>query len=263
MSFNNYADADAAWRLANDLPRGSAAILKHTNACGAAIGKSVHEAFRKAWACDPISAFGGVVALTGPLDEDTALEISGYFVEIVIAPSISNEARAVLARKKNLRVLIAPAPSSDGLDLRSIDDGFLVQERDSVQLGSGEWEGRSRNPTADELRNLEVAWVVAAHTKSNAIVVVNDGAAVGVGAGNQSRVGAAERALAKSGERSLGAVAASDGFFPFRDGIDALAEAGITAIVEPGGSIRDDEVIEAAKEHDVAIMFTHRRHFRH
>ena len=263
MSFNNSADADAAWRLANDLPRGSAAILKHTNACGAAIGKSVHEAFRKAWACDPISAFGGVVALNGPLDEDTALEISRYFVEIVIAPSISNEARAVLARKKNLRVLIAPAPSSDGLDLRSIDDGFLVQERDSVQLGSGEWEGRSRNPTAYELRNLEVAWVVAAHTKSNAVVVVNDGAAVGVGAGDQSRVGAAERALAKAGERSLGAVAASDGFFPFRDGIDALAEARITAIVEPGGSVRDDEVIEAAKEHDVAIMFTHRRHFRH
>jgi len=263
MSFNNYADADAAWRLANDLPRGSAAILKHMNACGAAVGDSLSEAFRKAWDCDPLSAFGGVVALNGPLDEGTALEISHYFVEVVIAPSISNEARAVLARKKNLRVLIAPVPSSHDLNVRTIDDGFLVQKRDSVRVASKEWEAKSRNPTIDELHNLELAWVIAAHTKSNAIVVVNDGAAVGVGAGDQSRIGAAERALVKAGDRSVGAVAASDGFFPFRDGVDVLVEAGITAIVEPGGSIRDDEVIAAANERDIAIMFTNRRHFRH
>lgn len=263
MSFNNYADTDAAWRLANDLPVGSAAIIKHMNACGAAIGGSMYEAFRKAWACDPLSAFGGVVALNGPLDRDTAAEIAQYFIEVVIAPSISDDARGVLASKKNLRVLIAPAPSPHDLNVRTIDDGFLVQRRDSVHRGTEDWETKSRQPTADELHNLELAWVVAAHTKSNAIVVVNCGAAVGVGAGDQSRVGAAERALAKAGERSIGAVAASDGFFPFRDGIDALANAGITAIVEPGGSIRDDEVIAAAQEHDVAIMFTHRRHFRH
>jgi phosphoribosylaminoimidazolecarboxamide formyltransferase/IMP cyclohydrolase len=263
MSFNNYADADAAWRLTNDLPVGTAAIVKHMNACGAAIGESMHEAFRKAWACDPLSAFGGVVALNGPLDEDTALEISRYFVEVVIAQSISDEARAVLARKKSLRVLLAAAPSSHDLNVRTIDDGFLVQRRDSVQAGTKGWEAKSRQPTTDELHNLELAWVVAAHTKSNAIVVVKNGAAVGVGAGDQSRVGAAERALGKAGDRSAGAVAASDGFFPFRDGLDVLAAAGITAIVEPGGSIRDDEVIAAAQEHDVAIMFTHRRHFRH
>jgi len=263
MSFNNYADADAAWRLTNDLPVGSAAIVKHMNACGAAIGESMHEAFRKAWACDPLSAFGGVVALNGPLDEATALEISRYFVEVVIAPSISAEARAVLARKKSLRVLLAAAPSSHDLNVRTIDDGFLVQTRDSVQAGTEGWEARSRQPTTDELHNLGLAWVVVAHTKSNAIVVVRNGAAVGVGAGDQSRVGAAERALVKAGDRSAGAVAASDGFFPFRDGLDVLAAAGITAIVEPGGSIRDDEVIAAAQEHDVAIMFTHRRHFRH
>ena len=263
MSFNNYADADAAWRLGNNLPVGSVAILKHMNACGAAIGESMPEAFRKAWACDPLSAFGGVVALNGQLEADTAMEISRYFVEVVIAPSMSDEARAVLAHKRNLRVLIAPAPSSHDLDVRTIDDGFLVQSRDSVQIESEGWDSKTRKPTADELRDLEVAWVVAAHAKSNAIVVVNDGAAVGVGAGDQSRVGAAERALVKAGERSAGAVAASDGFFPFRDGVDVLAGAGITAIVEPGGSIRDDEVIAAAKEQDVAIMFTHRRHFRH
>jgi phosphoribosylaminoimidazolecarboxamide formyltransferase/IMP cyclohydrolase len=238
-------------------------ILKHTNACGVAVGDSIHEAFRRAWACDPQSAFGGVVAFNGLLDAETAFELSRYFVEVAIARSASAEARTVLARKKNLRVLVAPAPSMQDLDVRTIDDGFLVQRRDSVQTESEGWEAKSRQPSAKELRDLEVAWVVAAHAKSNAIVAVNDGAAVGVGAGDQSRVGAAERALVKAGGRSVGAVAASDGFFPFRDGVDVLAEAGITAIVEPGGSIRDDEVIAAAKEHDVAIMFTNRRHFRH
>ena len=263
MSFNNYADADAAWRLVNDLPARSVAILKHMNACGAAVGESMHEAFRKAWACDPLSAFGGVAALNGELDAETAAEISRYFVEVVVARSIGDDARAALARKTNLRVLIAPTPSSHAVSLRTIDDGFLVQERDSVLGESTNWEQKSRRPTVDEMRNLELAWVVAAHTKSNAIVVVNDGAAVGVGAGDQSRVGAAERALVKAGERSVGAVAASDGFFPFRDGLDVLATAGVTAVVEPGGSIKDDEVIAAAKEHDLAIMFTNRRHFRH
>ena len=263
MSFNNYADADAAWRLANDLPPGSVAILKHMNACGAATGDSPTEAFRKAWACDPLSAFGGVVGLNGQLDEDTAAEIAQYFVEVVIARSISDEARVVLAGKKNLRVLIAAPPSSHDLHMRSIDDGFLVQKRDTVEASVNDWESKTRSPTESELHDLQIAWVVAAHTKSNAIVVVRDGAAVGVGAGDQSRVGAAERALVKAGDRSIGAVAASDGFFPFRDGLDLLAEAGVTAIAEPGGSIRDDEVIDAARERDVAIMFTHRRHFRH
>jgi len=263
MSFNNYADADSAWRLSNDLPRGSVAILKHMNACGAATGASLHEAFQKAWACDPLSAFGGVVGLNGQLDEDTANEIAQYFVEVVIAPSITTEARTVLARKKNLRVLTAPPPSPHDLHMRSIDDGFLVQKRDAVETSVDAWEAKTREPTESERSDLRIAWVVAAHTKSNAIVVVKDGAAVGVGAGDQSRVGAAERALVKAGERSIGSVAASDGFFPFRDGLDLLADAGVTAVVEPGGSIRDDEVIEAARQHDLAIMFTHRRHFRH
>ena len=263
MSFNNYADADSAWRLTNDLPPGSVAILKHMNACGAAAGASPREAFQKAWACDPLSAFGGVVGLNGSLDADTANEIVQYFVEVVIAASVTPEARTVLARKKKLRVLAAPPPSPHDLHLRSIDDGFLVQKRDTVEASVDVWETKTREPTKSELGDLQIAWIVAAHTKSNAVVVVKNGAAVGVGAGDQSRVGAAERALVKAGRRSAGSVAASDGFFPFRDGLDLLAEAGITAVVEPGGSIRDDEVIDAAREHDVAIMFTHRRHFRH
>ncbi len=263
MSFNNYADADAAWRLANDLPDTSVAILKHMNACGAAAGLSMADAFSKAWACDPISAFGGVIALNGELDAETAEAISQYFVEIVIAPSITQDARSALADKKNLRVLIAPPPSDFDLDIRSVDDGFLVQKRDAVSNASGEWEVRTRQPTDSEMRDLEIAWTICAHTKSNAIVLVKDGSAVGVGAGDQSRVGAAERALARAGERAKGSVCASDAFFPFRDGPDALAEAGIVAIVEPGGSVRDDEVVESATEHDVALIFTGQRHFRH
>ncbi len=261
MSFNNYADADAAWRLAADLPGTSVAILKHMNACGAAYGPTLEEAFTKAWACDPISAFGGVIACNTELDGATARAISEYFVEIIIAPSITQEATAVLAQKKNLRVLIAPEPSGHDLDLRSIDDGFLVQVRDRV--GTSPWESRTREPTDQERKDLEMAWVVATHTKSNAIVLVKDGAAIGVGAGDQSRVGAAERALAKAGERVKGAVCASDAFFPFRDGPDALALAGVTAIIEPGGSMRDEEVIESAQEHDVALVFTGERHFKH
>lgn len=263
MSFNNYADADAAWRLVGDLPPTSVAILKHMNTCGAAHGGSMVEAFAKAWECDPVSAFGGVIALNRELDGTTAEAIAKHFVEIVIAPSVDDDAREVLYRKKNLRVLVAPASSEADLDVRTIDDGFLVQRRDETPSRSESWEAKTRAPTESELRDLEMAWTVCAHTKSNAIVLVKDGAAIGVGAGDQSRVGAVERALAKAGERAKGAVCASDAFFPFRDGPDALAAAGVTAIVEPGGSVRDDEVVESANQHDVALLFTGQRHFRH
>ncbi len=263
MSFNNYADADAAWRLVNDLPEPSIAILKHMNTCGAATGSALADAFTKAWACDPVSAFGGVVACNAELDGATSRAIGEYFVEIVICPAITDEARAVLAQKKGLRVLVAPMPSDDGLDLRSIDDGFLVQVRDSVGSGSVEWDTKTREPTDSERLDLEMAWIVAAHTKSNAIVLVKDGAAIGVGAGDQSRVGAAERALVRAGERAVGAACASAAFFPFRDGPDLLALAGVSAIIEPGGSMRDSEVIESASEHDVALVFAGERHFKH
>ena len=263
MSFNNYADADAAWNLVTDLPLGSAVVVKHMNACGAATGESMHEAFTKAWAGDPLAAFGGVVALAGELDGDTARAITENFVEIVIANSITVEAKAILAQKKNLRVFTAPSPSDDDIDIRSIDGGFLVQKSDTVSSDASAWESKSREPSSGELADLEIAWTIAAHAKSNAIVLVKDGAAVGVGTGDQSRVGAAERALAKAGERAQGSVCASDAFFPFRDGPDALATAGITAIVEPGGSMRDQEVIESAQQHDMVLLFTGERHFRH
>ncbi|MGI9585197.1 MAG: bifunctional phosphoribosylaminoimidazolecarboxamide formyltransferase/IMP cyclohydrolase [Acidimicrobiia bacterium] len=263
MSFNNYADADSAWRLVNDLPDGAVAILKHMNACGAAVGDSLLEAFEKAWDCDPLSAFGGVIAVNAQLDGDTAKALSEYFVEIVVAPSISEGAAAVLAQKKNLRVLIAPAPETVGRDIRAVDGGMLVQDRDVVEHDPGQWEAQTRRPTKTELRDLEMAWVIAAHTKSNAVVIVKDGAAVGVGAGDQSRIGAAERAVVRAGGRAKGAACASDAFFPFRDGPDALAAAGISALVEPGGSVRDDEVITSARENDIALMFTGERHFRH
>jgi phosphoribosylaminoimidazolecarboxamide formyltransferase/IMP cyclohydrolase len=263
MSFNNYADADAAWRLVSDLPETSVAILKHMNACGAATGTSMADAFAKAWACDPVSAFGGVIALNGELDADTAEAIAPYFVEIVIAPSVSEEALSIISEKKNLRLIVAPPPSGHDLDIRSVDDGFLVQKRDTISTTSDGWERKTREPSDEEMRDLEMAWVICAHTKSNAIVLVKDGSAVGVGAGDQSRVGAAERALARAGERAKGAVCASDAFFPFRDGPDVLAGAGVVAIVEPGGSMRDDEVAESATEHDVALMFTGQRHFKH
>jgi phosphoribosylaminoimidazolecarboxamide formyltransferase/IMP cyclohydrolase len=263
MSFNNYADADAAWSLASDLPPGSAVVVKHMNACGAATGESIHEAFTKAWAGDPLAAFGGVVAIAGELDGDTARAVTKNFVEIVIAASVTYEARAVLAQKKNLRVFTAPMPSGDDLNIRSIDGGFLVQKKDSVVSDGTRWESVARQPSPEEITDLEIAWTIAAHAKSNAIVLVKDGAAVGVGTGDQSRVGAAERALAKAGGRARGSVCASDAFFPFRDGPDVLASAGITAIVEPGGSMRDKEVIESAQEHAMALLFTGERHFRH
>ncbi len=270
MSFNNYADAEAAWRLAASFADPAAVVVKHTNACGAAVCDSIAGAFRTAWDCDPLSAFGGVIALNRTVDRETAEAITAYFAEVVIAPDVADDARAVLAAKKNLRVLAAPKPSETDFDLRRVDHGLLVQRRDVIRTHEREtalpdgWEVVAGGPpSAGLLADLEFAWTVAAHTKSNAIVIANNRAAVGVGAGDQSRVGAAERAIARAGDRADGAVAASDAFLPFRDGLDTLAEQGVVALIEPGGSRRDDEVIEAAKEHGMTLVFTGRRHFRH
>jgi phosphoribosylaminoimidazolecarboxamide formyltransferase/IMP cyclohydrolase len=262
MSFNNYADTEAAWRLASDLGHGAVVVVKHTNAAGAARGGSIADAFELAWDGDSLAAFGGVIAINGELDEETATAFADRFVEVVVARSATKEALAVLAAKKNVRVLTAPLPAADDVDYRRIEGGFLVQERDRVELSG--WQTMSRRePTPPELEALRFAWVLAAHTKSNAIVIARGEQAVGVGAGDQSRVGAAERAVVKAGERATGSVAASDAFFPFRDGIDTLADAGVTAIVEPGGSMNDDEVVAAADERGLALVFTNRRHFRH
>jgi len=262
MSFNNYADADAAWRLADDLGPGSVVVVKHTNACGAALGSDVAETFEDAWQCDPLSAFGSVIAVNGTFDFATAQVLGDRFVEVLLAEDFAKEALDALRTKKNLRLISAALPQAGGSEVRTIEGGLLVQERDSSP--DAKWEVVSdRHPTSDEEDALRFAWTVVSHTKSNAIVVANGRQAVGVGAGDQSRVGAAERALARAGSRAAGAVASSDAFFPFRDGIDALAEAGVTAIVEPGGSRNDQEVIEAANEHGVALIFTGTRHFRH
>ena len=262
MSFNNYADAEAAWRLAIDLGPNSVVVVKHTNPCGAARGETIVEAFEKAWEGDPLAAFGGVIAVNGTLDSATADAVAPLFVEVVIARAVDDAALEALAGKKNLRVLSAPEPTSGGDDYRRVDGGFLSQTRDVVE--SGAWEVVSeRSPTSEEMGALEFAWCVGAHAKSNAIVIVRGEQAVGVGAGDQSRVGAAERAVLKAGDRSKAGVAASDAFFPFRDGLDTLAAAGVTAVVEPGGSRNDQEVIDAANEHGIALLFTGSRHFRH
>jgi phosphoribosylaminoimidazolecarboxamide formyltransferase/IMP cyclohydrolase len=262
MSFNNYLDTEAAWRLVHDFDDPAVAIIKHANPCGLAVAEAIPDAFTAAWACDPLSAFGGIVALNRPLDAETAGRIAeAGFVEVVITPEVVDV--GPLGTKQNLRVLEAPPPDPRDPDLRRVDGGFVVQDRDRVET-DGDWQvvGR-RQPTEAEWADLRFAWVVCAHTKSNAIVIAKDRAAIGVGAGDQSRVGASERAVARAGERAAGGVAASDAFFPFRDGIDALAEVGVTAVIEPGGSVRDEEVIAAADEAGIALVFTGRRHFRH
>jgi phosphoribosylaminoimidazolecarboxamide formyltransferase / IMP cyclohydrolase len=262
MSFNNYADTEAAWRLAADLGDGSVVVVKHTNAAGASRSGSIPEALEQAWQGDSLAAFGGVIAINGQLDEPTALALADRFVEVVVARSASDAALETMAARKNVRILTAPLPSAGDVDYRRIEGGFLAQERDRIELGG--WETVSeREPTEAELVALQFAWIVAAHAKSNAIVIANGQQAVGVGAGDQSRVGAAERAVVKAGDRASGSVAASDAFFPFRDGLDVLADAGVTAVVEPGGSLNDQEVIDAANERDLALVFGNRRHFRH
>jgi phosphoribosylaminoimidazolecarboxamide formyltransferase/IMP cyclohydrolase len=262
MSFNNYSDTEAAWRLVADLGEGAVAVIKHTNAAGAARDSTIRSAFDRAWAGDPLAAFGGIVAINGELDRGTAEEISGRFVEVVIAISAAPEALETLSAKENVRVFTSPLPSRRGDDYRRVEGGFLRQALDDPDLG--DWGLVSeRMPSAAETRDLEFAWIVAAHTKSNSIVIARDRQAVAVGAGDQSRVGAADRAVRKGGDRCDGAVAASDAFFPFRDGLDVLVDAGVTAIVEPGGSRNDQELIDAANERDVVLMFTGKRHFKH
>ena len=263
-SYNNLADADAAWRLVNRLRQPAAVVVKHTNPAGAAEATSAVAATAGAWAGDSMASFGGVVAVAGTIDLPTASFILEKFVEVVIASDVDRDAADALATKPNLRVIAAPPPGEGDLDMRRIDGGLLVQERDTVHADPTAWKlAAGPAPSEEMVVDLRLAWVVAAGTHSNAVVLARGRSAVGVGAGDQSRVGAAKRALAVAGERSQGAVAASDGFLPFRDGLDVLADAGVAAVVEPGGSRRDDEVIAAAEEHGITLLFTGRRHFRH
>ena len=270
LSFNNLLDLEGAL-LAVD-PFGheqrTCAIVKHTTPCGLAVGDSALDAYRKALACDPVSAFGSVIALTVPVDETAANAVSSLFVECIVAPAFSDAAIEILGRKQNLRVLEGRAAWPSGaLDLKRVRGGMLVQERPTAQIDDRNWRVVSaRQPTSDEYRDLLFAWRAVASVKSNAIVLARDGATIGIGTGQMSRVDAAFLAVHKAravGHETQGAVLGSDAFFPFRDGVDQAAEAGVRAIVHPGGSVRDAEVIAAADEHDIAMVFTGKRQFRH
>nr|MBA2601552.1 bifunctional phosphoribosylaminoimidazolecarboxamide formyltransferase/IMP cyclohydrolase [Actinomycetota bacterium] len=263
LSYNNLMDADAAWRLVLELPSTGAAIIKHSNPCGVAIAASLDVAYQRALECDRTSAFGGIVALNQPCDAATAEGIAEIFTEVVIAPAFDEAALDTLKAKKNLRLLRAPTVVPGEIDLRKVTGGLLVQSMDPPDTASEAKVVTREQPTERQLRDLRFAWIVAKHVKSNAIVLASEGAAVGIGAGQMSRVEATELAARRAGDRATGTACASDAFFPFRDGLDAAVSAGATAVIQPGGSVRDDEVIDAADEHGVPMLFTGRRHFRH
>jgi phosphoribosylaminoimidazolecarboxamide formyltransferase / IMP cyclohydrolase len=266
ISFNNLYDLDAARTLLadlDDLGAQAAVIVKHANPCGAALGGSVADAYRKALASDPQSAFGGIVALSGEVDGDLATEISSIFTEILVAPGFTEEAREILSARPNVRVLVAGPLSRPALSSKYVTGGALLQASDAVEDYSEYRVVTEMHPSPQQMGDLIFAWRVARVVKSNAIVLAKDGATVGVGAGQMSRVDSSEIAVKKSGKRAQGAAAASDAFFPFADGVEALAEAGIEAVIQPGGSVRDDEVVEAANRQGLAMVFTGRRHFLH
>jgi phosphoribosylaminoimidazolecarboxamide formyltransferase/IMP cyclohydrolase len=279
LSYNNINDTDAAYELVAEFDHKTptCAIIKHANPCGVALGKNLADAYKKALACDPVSAFGGVLAFNGKLDGATAEEISKLFTEVIIAPDADEDARKILSAKKNLRLLIAgglPDPNSKGLTFKTVAGGFLVQTRDNAHVSKADLKiVTKRKPTEQELTDMLFAFTVGKHVKSNTIVYAKDGQTAGIGAGQMSRVDSARIAAIKAREAAQtagwkepltnGSAAASDAFFPFADGLLAVAEAGATAVIQPGGSIRDDEVIKAADEAGLAMAFTGIRHFRH
>ena len=277
LSYNNINDTDAAYELVAEFTRPAVAIIKHANPCGVAESDNLLDAYALALRCDPVSAFGGIIAVNRELDSATATEIAKLFAEVVIAPSITSDAKKILAAKKNLRVLLAgtlPDPAAKGSWVKTVAGGLLVQSRDDGVLDAGALRTVSRRaPTADEMQDLLFAWRVAKHVKSNAIVYAKSGATVGIGAGQMSRVDsariaahkaeAAAKAAGQPESLAHGSVVASDAFFPFADGLLAAAAAGATAVIQPGGSMRDAEVIAAADEAGLAMVLTGMRHFRH
>jgi phosphoribosylaminoimidazolecarboxamide formyltransferase/IMP cyclohydrolase len=267
MSYNNYVDADAAWRAAYDFDQPCVAIIKHANPCGIAVGDDPAHAHRKAHACDPVSAFGGVIAVNRPVSLAMAEQVAEVFTEVLVAPDFEPAAVEALTRKKNLRLLRAAAPSRGGIELRPISGGALLQTRDAVDAPGDATSGwrLAAGDAADDatLADLEFAWRAVRAVKSNAILLAADGATVGVGMGQVNRVDSARLALARAGDRAAGSVAASDAYFPFPDGLRVLTDAGVRAVVQPGGSIRDEEVIAAAKAAGVTLYLTGTRHFFH
>jgi phosphoribosylaminoimidazolecarboxamide formyltransferase / IMP cyclohydrolase len=266
LSYNNLADTDAAYALAAEFARPAVAIIKHANPCGVAVAANLPEAWERALAGDPVSAYGGIVAANRAIDAATAEAIAKLFVEVVIAPEFSPDAAAILARKKSVRLLVAPLPDPGARDLvvRSLAGGYLAQTRDTGRVAESDLRVvTKRAPTRAEIDDLMFAWTVAKHVKSNAIVFAQGGATVGIGAGQMSRVDAARLAADKAGDKAKGSVLASDAFFPFADGLEVAIAAGATGAIEPGGSIHDDEVIAAADKAGIAMVFTGLRHFRH
>ena len=269
LSYLNIYDADAAWRLAHqlaDLGEVAAAVVKHANPCGAAVAGDALAAYERAFECDPMSAFGGIVALTAPVSARVAeAVVSNPKADVLIAPSYEEGALELFASKrKNMRVLSAPPPGSDRWHIRQIGGGWLVQDPYVLASGRDSWRVVTRvRPTEENWRDLELAWRVCASVKSNAIVLAAGGMAVGIGGGQQNRVTPGEIAAARAAGRAKGGAAASDAFFPFRDGLDAVAAAGVAAVVQPGGSVNDEQVIAAADEHGLAMVFTGERQFQH
>jgi phosphoribosylaminoimidazolecarboxamide formyltransferase/IMP cyclohydrolase len=271
LSYNNIADADAALTCVAGFADPACVIVKHANPCGVAVGADTLEAYERAYVTDPVSAFGGIIAFNRPLDETTASAILGrQFVEVIVAPAVEASAAAALAKKPNVRVLVTgrlDAPAATRLEMRSAGGGLLVQDADTARVRADELRVvTDRAPTEREMEDILFAWSVVRYVKSNAIVFCRDGATIGIGAGQMSRVYSTRIAAIKAADAGLdvkGSVMASDAFFPFRDGVDAGAEHGISAIIQPGGSVRDAEVIEAANAHGLAMVFTGMRHFRH
>jgi phosphoribosylaminoimidazolecarboxamide formyltransferase/IMP cyclohydrolase len=265
LSYNNIADLEAAWGVVRDLPQPSVVVVKHLNPCGTAIGTDARDAFVRARDGDPVAAFGGVVAANVSIDLRAAQAMGELFLEAIIAPAFEADAFAVLSAKKNLRLLAAgDGARGAGLDFRGVRGGMLLQDADAVHSDSAAWKTvTSRAPSPAEMEDLRFAWTVCAHVKSNAIVFAKDRQVIGVGAGQMSRVDSVRLAAQKAGNRAHGAVAASDAFFPFADGVEAAAEAGVTAVIQPGGSVRDAEVIASAERLGLAMITTGERHFRH
>ena len=284
MSFNNYVDAEAAYNLVNDFEDLAVAIIKHTNPSGVGLGSTVEEAYRRALSTDPVSAFGGIVAFNRPVDATVATSVNEVFTEVVIAPDFSPEALEIFRTKKNLRVLrlnsppqggVAPA-SGDGvvealnqtqLEYKQISGGFLVQDKDLFRVSPADLKVvTAKQPSEPELKAMMLAWAVCKHVKSNAIVIANENQTIGVGSGQMNRVDSVRIAAMRAERFNLpvkGAALASDAFFPFRDNVDEAAKLGVSAIIQPGGSIKDDESIKAADEYGISMVFTGHRHFKH
>jgi phosphoribosylaminoimidazolecarboxamide formyltransferase/IMP cyclohydrolase len=265
LSYNNIVDLEAAWNLIQEFSEPACCIVKHTNPCGTAVADCLHTAYLKAYEADSVSAFGSVIGFNRSVDAQTAIEVSKLFVEVIVAPGFNDEAVEILSTRKNLRLIVVnPKAVGDTTEyeIKRVSGGILVQEHDST-LSEEPRVATDRKPSDEERRDLEFAWRVAKHVKSNAIVLAKEGRTVGVGAGQMSRVDSVKISVQKAYPTSKGSVMASDAFFPFRDGIDEAARAGVTAIIQPGGSLKDQETIQAANEHGIAMVFTGLRHFKH